>query len=109
MIKLETSYGRRGEVDGALKNYRDAVRIREILVSLDNSNARYQADLAYSYFHVGITLPRAEPKSKQDAQAMMQKGRDILRGLKKRNALTAEQQKWLDEVESELSKAEEAG
>jgi hypothetical protein len=40
---------------------------------------------------------------------MMQKARDILRGLKKRNALTAEQQKWLDEVESELSKAEEAG
>jgi tetratricopeptide (TPR) repeat protein len=94
-----------GNLDGALKNYRDAVRIREILVSLDNSNARYQADLAYSYFHVGMTQAKAQPNPKEDTQAMMQKGRDILRDLKKRNALTAEQQKWLDEIESELIKA----
>jgi len=103
--KIGDVFRLQGNVDAALKNYQDAVSIRERLVSLDNSNARYQADLAYSYFHVGITRASVEPSPKQEAQAIMEKGRDILRDLKKRNSLTAEQNGWLAEIESEFGKA----
>jgi tetratricopeptide (TPR) repeat protein len=103
--KIGDVFRLQGNLDAALKNYQDAISIRERLVSLDNSNARYQADLAYSYFHVGITRASVEPSRKQEAQAIMEKGRDILRDLKKRNSLTAEQNGWLAEIESEFGKA----
>jgi tetratricopeptide (TPR) repeat protein len=96
-----------GEVDlaPALKNYRDAVVIREKLANQDPTNAEWQADLAHSYFHVCIILVKVTPPAAQEGRAMAEKGRDILRDLRKRKALTAEQQKWLTEIETELGKA----
>jgi tetratricopeptide (TPR) repeat protein len=106
--KIGTVLRDQGDLNGALKNYRAGFAILEKLAKQDPHNASWQADLGYSYFHVGLAQSKVEPNSKQQAQMMMTKGRDILRDLKKRNFLTAEQQKWLDQVESELSKAEKA-
>jgi len=47
-------------------------------------------------------LARAEPKSKSDAREMVQKAQDILRSLKERTGLTAQQQGWLDSIEAAL-------
>ena len=54
------------------------------------------------YFRTGTTLARAEPKSKSDAREMVQKAQDILRSLKERTGLTAQQQGWLDSIEAAL-------
>jgi tetratricopeptide (TPR) repeat protein/AAA+ ATPase superfamily predicted ATPase len=106
--KIGKIFLQRGDFSAALTNFGHALTIREGLEKLasDNDNAVWRADLGYSYFHTGLAQSKIEPNSKQQAQAVMTKGQDILRNLKERNALTAEQQKWLDEVESELGKAE---
>ena len=41
------------------------------------------------------------------AQALVEKGRDILRQLKERTDLTANQQEWLDSIEADLRKVQE--
>ena len=38
---------------------------------------------------------------------MVERGRDILRQLKARTGLTANQQKWLDSIEADLRKMQE--
>jgi tetratricopeptide (TPR) repeat protein len=98
-----------GDLVGALKNYRDSLGIREKLAIRDPSNAGWQAGLGWIYWQTGAVLEKVQPGSKGEGLAMVGKGHDILRDLKNRNALTAEQQKWLDEIETELGKAKKPG
>jgi hypothetical protein len=92
-----------GDLAGALSIYRDSLlAIREKLVKKDPSNAGWQGDLAFSYFLTGTTLARAEPKSKTEAREMIRKAQDILRRLKERTGLTAQQQGWFDSIEPAL-------
>jgi tetratricopeptide (TPR) repeat protein len=104
---LSVSYEKTGEVlraqgdlPGALKNYRETLAIRDKLASQYPGNAGWQGDLAFSYFRIGTTLARIEPNSKSDAREMIRKARDILRRLKERVGLNAQQQGWLNAIES---------
>ena len=45
-----------GDVDEALKAYRDALAIRERLAATDPSDTRWQRNLAFSYNEVGDVL-----------------------------------------------------
>jgi tetratricopeptide (TPR) repeat protein len=103
--KIGNVLRKQGDLSGALKNYRQGFAIAEKLAKQDLSNTEWQADLAHLYFHNGVTLAKVTPAAGPEGKAMAEKGRDILRGLKKRNALTAEQQKWLTEIEAELGGA----
>jgi len=76
-----------GDLAGALKSYRDEVAIQEKLANLDPSNAGWQADLASSYWQTGTILARSDPRSRKEARSMIEKGRDILRQLKKETGL----------------------
>lgn len=93
-----------GDLAGALKSYRDSLAIREKLAKQDPGNAGWQADLAFSYWRTGTTWAREEPKAKKEAQTMVERGRDILRQLKARTGLTADQQAWFDQIEADLRK-----
>jgi hypothetical protein len=46
----------------------------------------------------------ARPTSKNEARMMVEKGREVLRQLKERMGLTANQQAWLDSIEADLRK-----
>jgi tetratricopeptide (TPR) repeat protein len=92
------------DLSGALESYRESLAIREKLGKQDPGNASWQGDLAYSYWKMGEAWSKVDPKSKREAQTMVEKGHDILRQLKKRTGLTAEQQKWLDAIERDLQK-----
>jgi tetratricopeptide (TPR) repeat protein len=70
-----------GQLAGALKSYRDSLGIAEKLATQDPSNARWQSDLALLYLRIGFVWGLVEPKSQSEAQAIMEKGRDILRQL----------------------------
>jgi hypothetical protein len=60
-----------------------------------------QGELAWVYWQAGSAWAQGEPKSKDEARAMVEKGRDILRQLKERAGLTDQQQGWLDLIEAE--------
>jgi tetratricopeptide (TPR) repeat protein len=112
---LSISYDRVGDVQnaqgdlaGALKSYRDSLAIREKLSKQDPGNAGWQSDLAWTYWQTGAVLEKVQPGSKEEGLAMVQKGHDILRQLKERTGLTVEQQKWLDESETDLGRMREA-
>ena len=96
-----------GDLAGALKSYRDSLGIREKLAKQDPGNAGWQGDLAWNSWRTGSAWAEVEPKSKNEARAMVEKGRDILRQLKARTGLTAYQQKWLDSIEADLRKMQE--
>ena len=87
-----------------LKSYRDGLAIREKLAKQDPGNAGWQRDIAWVYWQTGSAWAEVEPKSKNEARAMVEKGRDILRQLKERTGLTANQQRWLDSIEADLRK-----
>src|SRR5262249_2651677 len=53
-------------------------------------------------WRAGVTLAHAEQKSNTQAREMVEKGRDILRQLKQRTGLTAQQQQWLDGGDADL-------
>jgi tetratricopeptide (TPR) repeat protein len=104
-----------GDLAEARKSCQDGLAIAEKLskqdpgnagwqryLSLSPDNADWQGDLAYSCWRTGATLAAAEPKSNIQAREMVEKGRDILRQLKQRTGLTAQQQKWLDAIEGDL-------
>jgi hypothetical protein len=93
-----------GDLAGALKSYRHSLAIRKKLAKQDPGHAGWQADLAFSYWRTGTTLARSDPQSKRDARKVVEKGRDILRELKRRTGLTRQQQQWLDSIEADLRK-----
>jgi tetratricopeptide (TPR) repeat protein len=93
-----------GDLAGALKSYRDSLAIREKLARQDPTNAGWQSDVAYAYWRTGSVWAKVEPNSKNKAQVMVEKGRDILRQLKKRMGLTANRQGWLESIEADLRK-----
>ena len=96
-----------GELESALKRYRESLGIRERLAKQDPANARRQRDLAWVYWRTGSAWAQVEPKSKNEGRAMVERGRDILRQLKERTRLTANQQGWLDSIEADLRKMQE--
>jgi hypothetical protein len=67
----------------------------------------YRLGLAWVYLRTGSVSARAEPNS-SEARAMVEKGRDILRQLKERTGLNANQrqllQQGLDSIEADLRK-----
>ena len=65
-----------------------------------------RAILLFHTFGQVPTLARAEPKSKTEAREMVRKAQDILRSLKERTGLTAQQQDWLNSIESALREME---
>jgi len=86
---------------------RECLVIRENLAKQDPSNAAWQSDLAYSYWFTGTTLARSDPKSQKEARSIIEKGRDILRQLKERAGLGAQEQRWLDSIEAYLRTMQE--
>jgi tetratricopeptide (TPR) repeat protein len=108
---LSLSYARvgavqsaQGDLAGALKSYRDTLAILEKLTKQDPGNAGWQAEFAFCCWRTGITLARSNPQSTKEARTMVGKGRDILRQLKTRTGLVANQQRWLDLIEADLQK-----
>ena len=91
-----------GDFVGALKNYRDSLGIREKLAIRDPSDVGWQGALGWIYWQTGAVLKKVQPGSIEEGLAMVEKGRNILRELKGRTGLTAEQQKWLREIEADL-------
>jgi hypothetical protein len=85
-------------------SYRDDLAIAEKLAKQDPANAGWQGDLAWVDWRIGSVWAKVDPKSKNEARAMVEKGRDILRQLKERSGLTANQQEWLDSIEADLQK-----
>jgi hypothetical protein len=94
------------DVTGALKSYHDSLGIAEKLAKQDPGNAGWQSFLAWTYWRTGSMWAQVEPKSKNEARGMLEKGRNILRQLKERTALAC-QQEWLDSVEADLRKMRE--
>jgi tetratricopeptide (TPR) repeat protein len=86
----------------AAETYRKSLSIVEKLARQDPANAQWQGDLGWNCWAIGRTLIKADPKLKADARAMVKKGRDILRQLKVRTGLTAQQQQWLDAIEADV-------
>jgi tetratricopeptide (TPR) repeat protein len=96
-----------GDLSGALKSFRDGLRIAEKLAKQDPHNALWQSDLVWISWQTGSVWAEVEPKSKNEARAMVEKGRDILLLLKERTGLTADQQGWPDSIEADLRKMQE--
>jgi tetratricopeptide (TPR) repeat protein len=96
-----------GNLTEALVVYEQFKDRMERLAKQDPGNAEWQSDLAWVSWQTGSAWADVEPKSKNEAQAMVEKGRDILRQLKARTGLTANQQEWLDSIEADLRKMEE--
>jgi hypothetical protein len=76
------------------------------LPSKTPSNAQSQSDLALLYWVTGSAWANAEPKSKNEARAMVEKGRDIFRQLKERSGLSAREQHLLLLIELQLDTQE---
>jgi tetratricopeptide (TPR) repeat protein len=91
-----------GDFATAAETYRKSLSIFEKLARQDPANALWQGDLGWNCWAIGRTLIKTDPKLKADARAMVKKGRDILRQLKERTGLTAQQQRWLDTIEADL-------
>ena len=103
-MKVGDAMSSQGDLIGALQSYRDSLEIAEKLGAQSPENAAAQGDLARVYWRTGSALAQAEPKSKSEAQAMVNKGHDILRQLQERARLTANQQEWLESIETDLRK-----
>jgi tetratricopeptide (TPR) repeat protein len=110
---LSVSYNKVGDVQsaqgdlaGALKSYRDSLGILEKLAKQDPGNAIWQSDSALAYWKTGSAWALVEPKSRNEARAMVERGRDILRQLKERTGLTAIQQGLLDAIEVALRRVQ---
>ena len=88
----------------AVKNYRDALRIREALTQRDQTNAFWQGNLAETCWRLAAAQLSLDAKSKPDAIKLLERAREILRDLKSRASLTSEQQSWLDGIEADLAK-----
>jgi tetratricopeptide (TPR) repeat protein len=101
---IGTVHLNQGNLVEALKSFRDCLGIREKLASRDSTNAIVQGDLGWTYWQTGAVLEKVEPGSKEQAVALIKKGRDILRHLKEQTSLTAEQQEWLRQLEAESGK-----
>jgi tetratricopeptide (TPR) repeat protein len=95
------------DISGALESYRESLAIREKLGKQDPGNVGWQADLAYSYWKTGEVWSKVDPRSKKESRAMVEKGRHILRELKKHTGLTIDQQNWLNAIEADLQKMDE--
>ena len=93
-----------GDLAGTLKSYRESLGIREKLAKQDPSNALWQCDLALVYWKTGSVWALVEPKSRNEARATVERGRDILRQMKEHMGLTAVHQEWLNSIEADLRK-----
>jgi hypothetical protein len=83
---------------GALQNYR---RSLSILEKHGHDKPEWQGELAWVYWNTGIAWAETEPSS-MEAHAMVKRGRDLLRGLSERKALTTLQQQWATAIEADL-------
>ena len=93
-----------GDLAGTLKSYRESLGIREKLAKQNPSNALWQCDLALVYWKTGSVWAQVEPKSRNEARATVERGRDILRQMKEHMGLTAVHQEWLNSIEADLRK-----
>ena len=103
-IKVGDVHSAQGDLTAALKSYRDSLGIAEKLAKQDPGNAGWQSHLAWVSWRTGSAWAQVEPKSKNEAREMVEKGRDILRQLKERTGLTTNQQELPDSIEAELRK-----
>jgi len=108
---LAVDYGNLGDVLSkqnhpaeALKAFSDGVAIMQELTRREPTNAQWQDSLALGYWMTGVAWAKVEPKSKKEARAVVEKGRDILRQLEERTDLTVEQQESLYEMEADIGK-----
>ena len=96
--------GAQGDLAGTLKSYRESLGIAEKLAKQNPSNALWQCDLALVYWKTGSVWALVEPKSRNEARATVERGRDILRQMKEHMGLTAVHQEWLNSIEADLRK-----
>ena len=76
------------------------VGLRENLVKLDETNVKRQSELARALYLSATMLPEAV-ESNATTQAILKRAKDIMQGLRAKPELelTAEQQRWLKEIE----------
>jgi eukaryotic-like serine/threonine-protein kinase len=86
----------------SLEYLRRTIAIYEKLWAQDPSNAEWQGELGFAYGQAGDTQARAEPAKKQEALAMLERGRSLLLQLRESNGLTARQQQYLEMIERRL-------
>jgi tetratricopeptide (TPR) repeat protein len=100
--KVGSVLNAQGDLAGALKSYRDSLAIREKLAHQDPSNAEWQDDLEISCCLVATALLRIDVASKPEARQLLERGRDILQNLERRNGLSAVEQRRLEAIKAAL-------
>ena len=76
-----------GDLDGALRSYRDAFAITQKLVSQDPANADWQNAAAWSRYCVAKVLIRIQDGDRNEARRLVFEGIDIMRRLEHQGAL----------------------
>jgi hypothetical protein len=87
-----------GDLDNALKNYRDAFAITEKLASQDPSNVGWQNNAAWNRYCVAKVLIRIKDGDRNEARRLVIEGIDIIRRLERRGALDRDAQDTLDKL-----------
>jgi hypothetical protein len=68
------------------------------LTKLDETNVKRQSELAHALYLSAALAPQAA-KSKAMSREMLKRARNIMQNLKEKAELTAEQQRWLKQIE----------
>lgn len=94
---------KQGQLDEALKAYRDSLAIRKKLAVNDPSNAGWQLDLVVSLVvKVGTAVDKSTEVGKQEAKDNFGRSLEILRHLDKGGRLPPTKKSWIKYLESYL-------
>ena len=93
-----------GQLDEALKAYRDSLAIRKKLAVNDPSNAGWQLDLVVSLVKVGTAVDKSTEVGKQEAKDNFGRSLEILRHLDKGGRLPPTKKSWIKYLESYLDR-----
>lgn len=83
---------------------REILPLREHLAKHDADNVKREAELAWSLHLTAAAIVEVEPQSRGEAIEMWKRAREIMSRLKEKAELTAEQQQWLETIESATSR-----
>ncbi|HEV2716985.1 MAG TPA: hypothetical protein VGU64_17100, partial [Terriglobales bacterium] len=64
----------------------------------DETNVKRQSELAHALYLSAVLAPQTA-KSKAMSREMLKRARNIMQNLKEKAELTAEQQRWLKQIE----------
>jgi eukaryotic-like serine/threonine-protein kinase len=92
-----------GLVAEALESYRRALEAGEKIVDGEYSDEEWAVQLAVSYYSVAVTMPRADETARNQARALLEKGRAILLRLQQRQGLSKESKRDLQDIDAALA------